>query len=814
MAVSNIPIAPQNTTDQHIRPVQTIPWKEKEEDWFKSNINYYIQRSNFNFGTQSNCRKDFKMLYDVYNSQFPKSWFRHVTDPLSAKNQKHKAFPAKIRPVTILRTNIDLLLGEYPRRPFVYNVSNLGESGYNRYMEGMKKQAVQNLTQQFVQAALQEAQESGRQLTKEELLQLQQDPPMPDEVKREFQSSYKDSIAIKGQKFLRRVLRDEEITKKLHRLFKDWLIVGEAYSYKGIENDKIVYREVDGMCLDYDKSYSSYYVEDGEWCVYREALVLSDIVDRFYPVLSEQNLKDLESRYHFSSAAGFFDYLKAQVPAFNGSNKVPVYHVQWKGRKKIGFLSYLDMETFQMVEDVVDENYVINREKGEQVEWRWVNEVYEGWRITEDIFCNMQACPIQRNEMNNHSTCKLSYNGRKYSDKNSPNISVMEMGIPFQIMYIIVYYILEKTIAKSKGKILMMDKKTIPDDGDWDEEKFFYYGEALGYALIDRSQPGVDKTWNQYQVLDMSLFDQIKQLIELLEHFKQQWDDVLGISRQRKGQTLSSDGQGVNERAVFQSSVITDMIFLGFEEFRERELQGLLDLGKFATSKGIYSLWNSDAYTTELLEIMPEDFMNEELGVFVTGAAEEMRKLEEMKQYAQAMVQNGAKGSTILEVIDSINVAELKQKLREIEAIQEELERAQQGAEYDAQAAADNRMKQLSEWEALLDIKKMNAEYDRKEDLEFLKGAFNTYTFKDGDSNANGEPDAVEVQKLVTQRDQMMMDYRDKTANREQKNRELDMREKQMSHDMDMDHQDVKLKKEKLKIDRKKASQKPKTSKK
>src|SRR5690606_15762096 len=121
----------------------------------------------------------------------------------------------------------------------------------------------------------------------------------------------------------------------------------------------------------------------------------------------------------------------------------------------------------------------------------------------------------QRNEMNNISACKGPYNGKNFSDDHAENISVLEIGLPFQIMYIIVTRALELTIAKSKGKIVLLDKNVIPTKDGWDEDKFFYYSEALGWGLIDRTKIGVDKSFNQYQVLDLTLFDSIQQLIEL-----------------------------------------------------------------------------------------------------------------------------------------------------------------------------------------------------------------------------------------------------------------------------------------------------------
>lgn len=792
------------------QPIQVLPESEKTEDWFKDNLEFRINRTGFYTGkTAAPPGKDLRVLYEVYNNQFPLHWFNHITNPLSAKVEAHKAFPAKIRPVTILRTNLDLLLGEWPRRPFVYNVENLGENGYIQYTEKLNKSIENNLTQWFINATLTQMQESGQQLTKEQLAQLQQNPPVPEEVKEEFHKSYKDAIAIKGQKWLRRTIREKNVKKKLHKCFKDWLIAGQCYTYKGVHNEDLEYERVSPLNLDYDKSPDTDFIEDSDWVVCRRMMTISDVVDRFYMQLSTQENKDLEQLSLFTSPSSFYDGLRSMYGGEGEWNKIPVYHVQWKGRRKIGFVSYLDPETFQIEKKEVDESY---RSAGEVVDWRWINVVYEGWRIADKIYVGLKELAVQRNEMNNVSKCKLSYNGRKYSDLHSDNISVLEIGLPFQIMYIINTYTLEKTIAKSKGKILLIDQNAIPNEGDWDDEKFFYYSEAMGYGLLNRNQIGVDKTWNQYQVVDMSLFDQIKQLIELQDYFKQQWDDIIGINRQRKGQTYSSDGQGVNERAAFQSTVITDMIFINFEEFQERELQGLMDYAKFLTAKGKKGIYNDDMYGIQLMDIDPEDFPDEELGVFVDGAAEHMRKLQEMRNYSLAMLQNNAKPSTVMEVVDSINAAELKAKLRQIEDIETQIAQQQAQGESEHEQALEEIRERFLAYGKMLDRENMEAEYDRKEDLEHIKGTYNTFTFQDGDANDNGQLDAIEAQKILFDRQKHFDDVEDRKKGRQIEREKVRDDRRQMEHQMRQDKVNTQLAREKLVIDRKKAN-KPKTSK-
>lgn len=800
------------------KPLQVIPWNDKvknKKQWFKTNVDYFISVSSFNYNGGNSNKQDLKMLYDVYNNKFPLEWFSHITDPLSAKMPQHKVFPAKIRPVTILRTNLDLLMAEYPRRPFIYQVNNLGDDGYSQYMEELNNTIHKNvqqyfqlsLTQQLIAQGLMS--QDGQPISEDAAKQVQEamdNMQLPEDIQESFHSSYRDKVAIQGQKWLRRTISEQGIRPKLSKMFKDWLIAGQVYSYKDVKFDNVIYEKISPLMIEFDKSPEVDYIEDGEWVCVRRYMTASDVVDRFYEELKQDDQEKLLTTSVYQSADSFLSYLTDMngTPT-NNFGKIPVWHVQWKGRKKIGFLSRVNEDTMELEEMTVDEDYKPTPD--EKIEWLWVNEVYEGWRIADDIYVGLQALPIQRNALNNFSTCKLSYNGRKYSDTHSTNISIMEIGLPFQIMYIIVTRTLELTIAKSKGKILLIDQNTIPNEGDWDDEKFFYYAEALGYALLNRNQIGVDKSWNQYQVLDMTLFDSISQLIELQGYFKQQWDDVIGINRQRKGQTYASDLQGVNERAVFQSTVITDMIFNLFEEFVEKELQGLLDLSKFTNASGLRKLWYDTELGNELLNINPISYCNTELGIIMESSAEAIAIKNKIEANVQAMVQNQVKPSTIFEILQTQNLSELKQKLKRIEEIQEQTEQQNQQGEVEAAKQADERKKQFMEYEKLLDIKVMNAEYDRKEDIEMIKGEFNTFTYQDGDANDNGVPDAQEVAKLQLERDKLAQKreqvYSDRTERIAKHQVEVDLKTKQLSLQEKAQDQKARNDRAKLRLNRK-----------
>jgi hypothetical protein len=380
-------------------------------------------------------------------------------------------------------------------------------------------------------------------------------------------------------------------------------------------------------------------------------------------------------------------------------------------------------------------------------------------------------------------------------------MSVLEMGLPYAIMYMITNYTLEKTIAKNKGKITLIDQNAIPKTNGWTEEKFFYYADALGYALVNRNQIGVDKSFNQYQVLDMSLFDHIEKLIQLRDSFSNDWDKVLGINPQRKAQIGSGDGLGTTQTALATSSVITAMIFNLFEEFSERELQGFLDYSKFINTTGLRGAYNMDDYDRELLMADPNSYASAELGLFIKHSAEELLILNKYKEQVQAMIQNGVKQSTILEIQQSTNLAELMGKLKVIEQIEMEQAQSQAQNEQEHEAALIEIQNRFKELESMLKIDEINAEWDRRDANEMIKGEYTLFGFGgDGDNNDNGIPDASEITKRITSMQQQMTTERIKSA-------ELNQKSIEHKDKMKVANEQIELAKMKLKSDEKIAAQ-------
>lgn len=712
-------------------PLRNLSWAEKKANkfaWFKDWAAYL--RGNSGFDTQKNTsserKEQLQTLYNVYNNQFPARWFTHVTNPLGSTKKKYQGYPAKIRPVNYLRTNIDLLLGEFLQRPIKFQIKT--EKGYSRYTTQLNNQ---------LNATLQSFYD---ELTQAEDPEAVQSPDL-EALAIQFKTTYRDKLSIRSQRKLQAIMREYKIKREFLKCKKDYLIAGEAYTFKSLlNNGKFMFQRVSPMDIDYGKSTIHTMVCKSSWVMCRYKLTPAEITDMFYDELTDKDYSTIDDGMsrHIESSQRFLSYLDG-LPAPGGVQDV--YHYQWRARKRVFEVSGIDQESGEPYTFEADENYVSEYPDTEQITKTWRNEIYEIWEIAPDLYVGARALPFQED---------LSYNGRTYSDTESRPVSVLEMGLPIQILLMVNHFKLESTVVKSKDKIVLIDKHTIPRTDGWDEERFFYNAEAKGWGLIDRSQTKVDKSYNQYQVLDLTLYERIEQLIRVAEYLKQSWDDLLGISRPRKGQTAPSDAVGVTNTAMMQSNIITDMIFYTFEELIEEDLNGLLELSRVADSWGIPAdAWMLDDFDEELANIDSIEASLSQQKVWLEYNTEELRKLSRAKEYVESMIQNGTPLSQIFEILDSENMAELKAKIGQME--EEAAQRAEQSAqsETEREKALIEIQNDFAEFKSLLETDKMHEEYDRKEDLEYIKGSFNTVTFQDGDSNDNGVPDATEVMKIL-----------------------------------------------------------------
>ena len=730
-------------------PQQKLPLSKKNKKWRESCVEAYIELSQYGVNER---KDDLKRLYDYYNGVIYEDDYRYVTQPYGKSRTN---FPSKMRNYPIIKPIIDLLLGEKSKRPLNYTVTVQNGDAVSQ-KEKAKQQAIyQNLQQRFLKVLAETNPEAMQNIeTPEEI-------PMPKEIADQFENSYVDNRAIKGQHAMTYIMQQSEVYDKIQKAWFHFLVSGEVYTHRGVRNKEPFYEVLNPIDIDYDKDPDIEFVEDGDWALVRKYVHASSVIDSFYESLTDEQVLELEEPRQ-SDPESYLLYRRARAgsdPNTYRNRLIEVVTVYWKSRKRVGFLEYMDPETGAMEEMEVDEKFRMPKElkeAGAKVTYLWVNEVWEGTRIDGRFYININPVANQRLSIDNASTCKLPINGRKYSDINADNISLVSLGIPYQLNYNIYKYRMELAIARSKDIIAQFDINMIPKK--WDMDKFMYYVEGTGIAWVDYNKEGIQLNPQHQSVLDMSI-KTISQYITLLESILQEWEKISGVSRQRQGTIGAYEGKASSQQAILQSSHITEDLFRKFARLEQRDLQALLDYSKEAWLTGKQGMFVMPDGTADFLDIDTLQHMEANYGIFVSDAGKDQQRLDQIKGLAQAMIQNGTKASMVAEMFESESFSQIKGKLKAAEKAAAELEQAQQQAQQ-AQAQQQMQMQQQEMERASIDKEK-----DRQLDIEVA--------LINAEARKNPELDSFNMQKL-------MQDF-------ENKQRELDIREKELGAKMDND---------------------------
>ena len=237
----------------------------------------------------------------------------------------------------------------------------------------------------------------------------------------------------------------------------------------------------------------------------------------------------------------------------------------------------------------------------------------------------------------------------------------------------------------------------IPNKPGWDAEKFMYYGDALGYLFIDESKPNAIAALQGLKAIDLSLGQYASKMWEFIQGIKQEFWDTVGMNRQRFGETNSSDGKAVNEQALFRASLITAELNRKFDKFLERDYQALLDWTKVAWINGKKAKYVRNDGSIGLIDIDGEEHLGTDYNMFVKNSSIEYNKLKTMQNIALSLNQNGTKGSNIADLIDSNNMAKMKEILRSGEEIEREFELQKQKQQEDAMIQAQQLAKEAEQ---------------------------------------------------------------------------------------------------------------------
>lgn len=794
-------------------PLQRLPMSKKTQDWKEACVDYiagHSQGSSRN-GNNRSRKEEMQTYYDLYNSIYSEKDLKYVTNPFKQQD----GFPAMAQDYNIIKPKIDLLLGEETKRPFNFRVVHTSDIATSEIQDKAKQMIIDYIQATIMsklgpeeQARYQEALQSGEIMT-------------PEQIQKYLSKDYKDIAEITAYHSLNYLKNKLNITHEFFKGWKDALIGGEEIYYVGIVNGEPCLQRINPIYFDYDSDTSDLeFIHEAQWCCYEMIMSLTEVYDRLYDKMSEKQLNELLDMMDDRSKGGVtpevrktsLDYPHIKTHNINGFSSNPfeeadnihVWHCCWKSLKKIGFVNIINPETGMPEEYQVDETY---KETGNEldVEWKWIIEVWEGYRIGQDLYVGIQPVEYQHISADNPNAQRLPYTGVIYNNTNSRPRSLVSMMKPLQYMYIVLWYRLELAMARDKGKVVNMDITQIPKSMNIDVAKWMHYLSALGVNFINPYEEGWDipgreggkpSQFNQISALDLTMANTIDQYINLMDKIESMLSEISGVSKQREGSISSNELVGNVERSVVQSAHITEPWFWVHNQVKKECLTMLLDTAKHAWKDNKTSIQYVLDDATRAFLTLSDDFFYEDMDIFVEDTTKNQQQIEALKNLMQPAMQNGASLLDIAEIITMDNVTMIRSKLEEIEQKRMEQQQAMEQAQAEreqqmAQIQNEIKEEELMLKEAEMDLKKY--EIDSNNATKITVAQLNAYRGAENmDQDGSGVPDVIEIGKQAIEQQKVNSDIASKQFEFNNKKREMEMKR-------EIENKKIELEKQKMK---------------
>lgn len=702
-------------------PEQAIPYEKKNKEWRIQCVNACDSRNRWNsrdtrtfFRTKLICTNLINNILD----------YEDLMGTLNPNQLDADFIPEKIQHHPIINSKLNTLIGEEIARRADYMAVVSNPEAISQ-----KEEELRNKLNQEIQNLVEDNSIPENQL--QERLE---------KIKKKYNYSWQDRREARANKILNNYSKKYNFNNLFTEGFRHALIMGEEIYNLDIDNGEPKIECINPLYVYTFRSGMSSKIEDSDIICIDEYWNPSRIIDTYYEDLSEEEIKRITQP--FSATAGGQSYdqeyanvmsitqsdmdylLRSQdfvgspyISSYDANGNIRVLRAFWRSLKEVKKVKYFD-EFGDVQYKIMSSEYIPDKKLGETAETLWVNEWWEGTKIMNDIFVRMRPKPIQYNSLNNPSKCHPGIIGRVYNIQNTRAVSLVEMLKPFQYMYDVIWYRLNKLISKNIGKVALIDINTKPES--WTVDKWMYYLNDTNIMFTDgfnESKKGertgtLASQLETGRVIDMELGGMIQQCINLLEYIKNEISDLSGITKQREGQVNSRETVGGIERAITQSSFNTELYYATHELCIKDVLIGFLETAKLAfRGNKIMSQYILDDGEIQLFEIDGDDFAEADYGIQMVNSNKLLKINQRIEQLAEVSIQNGGSISTYIDVLLSDSIADKINKLEAAEEMQRKLAqeaRDQENQRVMAKIESDQRIA-----EAELELKRLSLEIEK-----------------------------------------------------------------------------------------------------
>jgi len=432
------------------QPIQFLPRKEKDDkwvawvaDWLEWNGIRQISRN------ARKILKNYKLAKGIIDrtDYIPDSDndYREVIDTLQVENIA--ALELKFYP--IIPNVINVMCAEFAKRNTSVSFQSVDDESYNTMLEEKRQQVESVLVQRAQQKLMMKLIEQGIDPEDPEMQEQVQQELSEDKIKGlpEIEKFFSKNYRSMGEQWASHQYKvDAErfrIDELEERGFRDMLITDrEFWHFKMLEDDYDVELWNPALVF-YYKSPEVRYVSDGAWVGKIDLMTISDVIDKYGWLLTEEQQKAIEAIYPVKSAiypvagyqndGSFYDATKSHdwnvnrpslewrqfMSTWEGglygpdvveavvsqsestfdwsmASLIRVTTSYWKSQRKVGHLTKID-EVGNVIIDIVSEEYVVHDKPvyntavfknktrdnlvfGEHIDWIWINET---WGVTK-----------------------------------------------------------------------------------------------------------------------------------------------------------------------------------------------------------------------------------------------------------------------------------------------------------------------------------------------------------------------------------------------------------------------------------------------
>jgi len=805
----------------NIFPDQFRTEKQKQdESWIKNTMDYFSNRA---YAEYIKNRESFVKNYDLVKGILRSEDFyeqpevKSFTDILT----RDLDLPAYVKHYSIITTPINELIGEMSKRPDTYRVKAFDDDSKSEELQYKTDILQEYIISQAKQKILEKAAMQGVEIPEEELQQMTME-----EVKDEI-----DSYTSMAEKWGNHILTCQKVDfgmkEKSEEVFRDLCISSREFWHVYEDNSKLGFN-VDAenpknvwFLTTPDKKYISDPTGRAQGAYAAgtvHVMELSEIIEAV-PELTKEEID------HLRSSLEDYGLINARESNLGNSNVTPgidsvtydtydplvmqtrmiiesemkensdslkdflgltsnvssfgykyvVVKAYWISKKKIGKLVYED-DLGNIQSMLVDENYKSGTIPTQiSLDWGWVNQWYQGTKIGPDIyhlkpFNLLPYCPII---------------GTTYEIKNTEARSLVDMMKPFQVIYNVCMNQLFALLKKEIGNVASVNIRRIPRVKDGDEQDALDVWEMeareRGVAFDDDSPENTKAPVSNTSIaknIDLTRTNEIQSRYNLAVQMKNECWELIGMSKQRLGSISASETATATNTAVQQSYSQTEPLFVAHEYVIGQLYQAIIDAALYVESNKEQSTLSyiTSEGESAFVQVNGSDLRFRDLKVFPTNRPEDTQMFNELRQLAQAVIQNGGTLYDVIELYSTKSMRQMKKTFKDLRdrlfAQQEQAQQLEQQKLEQQQQIAQAQMEQMSvEKEQDRINENYQKELDRinKKEIAIIQATgFGNVQSEDIDNN--GIPDAFEVSKLASEEARASKDYQVKMADIQSKN--------------------------------------------